>query len=135
MTREKRIIAILAFLGIPVLLVSIIFHDSRWLFHLGTVELGLVALVVNAFVVIYSRRRWRANAYGRALMYSMASLGAVSLLTVFTLIMGPNWDYRYVVRVVIYGAILVTHLRLFQLLFARQSAETKDEYRTPENEQ
>jgi hypothetical protein len=128
MTRDKRVIKVLAALGLPVLILSIIFHNSSWLFTLGTIELALVALVVNGFVIIYSRRRWRANAYGRALMYSMASLGSVALLTVFTLIMGPDWDYRSVVRMVIYGAILVTHLRMFQLLFAKQTEVTKDEY-------
>jgi hypothetical protein len=128
MTTSKKLIWLLGFLGIPVLLLAIRFHDSAWLFNLGTVEVALVALVVNAFVVIYSRRRWRANAYGRALMYSMASLAVVADLSVVTLLMGPTWEYRSVFRLMIYGVILIAQLRMFQLLFAKQTDTTKDEY-------
>jgi Ca2+/H+ antiporter len=125
----KMAVKVLAILGIPVLVLALFFHNSPWLFTLGTIELALVAAVVNAFVAIYSRRRWRANAYGRALMYSMASLAIVADLSMFTILMGPDWTYRSVVRLVIYGAILIAQLRMFQLLFAKQTDTTTDEYR------
>lgn len=86
------------------------------LYAVGTVELIGIAVVVNLFVVLYSFRNWRSNAYGRALMYSKLSLVALVDLSLTTALFGPEWPGRELVRVLLFGAILASQTRLLVLL-------------------
>lgn len=119
---------LLAILAIPLLVLATIYHDSRALFVLGTVELIGIAVVVNTFVIVYWQRNWRANPYGRALMYSKISLAALVNLSVITGLLGPDWEYRSVVRVMLFGGILIAQTRLLQLLFSLRNQAGRDKY-------
>lgn len=119
---------LMAILATPLLVLAIIHSDSTALFLIGTIELILIALVVNTFVIVYSHRNWRANAYGRGLMYSKISLAILADLSIVTGFLGPDWHYRGVVRVVLFAAILIAQARLLHLLFATSTLEARIAY-------
>lgn len=105
-----------------------IYRDSRILFHIGTAELVAVALVVNVFVFFYLQRNWRANPYGRALMYSKISLAVLADLSLITLFFGPDWPWRAAARVILFGGVFVAQARLLQLLWNLRNEEARDKY-------
>lgn len=115
-------------LSIPFIIIATIYHDSRTLFVIGSIELLCIAVVVNTFVIVYWRRNWKVNAYGRALMYSKISLALLANLSVITGFLGPDWQYRSVVRLVLFAGILVAQTRLLQLLFSLRNKTAREEY-------
>jgi hypothetical protein len=113
---RSRHYILLALLFVPGIILSVMYHDSPALFVVGTIELALIAIVVNAFVFIYLRRNWRSNPYGRGLMYSKMSLAILADLSLITIALGPDWAGRSTARVILYGLILVAQAHLLQLL-------------------
>ncbi len=116
---------ILAAIVLPVLY---IFHEDPALKTAGDYVLLLTAVVINAFVLTYARRNWRANPYGRAIMYSQASLATLSNLTLVTILLGPDWEYRFAVRVILFIGILVAQTRMFQLLLSTVNGPERQVY-------
>lgn len=106
---------------------AFLFYDSPYMFHASTVVLILIAIVVNGFVAVYARRNWRANPYGRALMYSKVSLGIIVNLSLVTSLLGPDWEWRASVRFVCFALILVAQARLLQLLFTTKHVPSRDD--------
>lgn len=109
-------------------LVTVLLYNTPYLFKVGTVELIIIAIVVNTFVIIYSRRNWRANPYGRALMYSKISLAILADLSLVTGLLGPNWSGRGLLRIFVFGIILIAQTRLLQLLFSAKVRNDRKVY-------
>ena len=107
---------------------AIVFHESPWLFTIGTIELALIGLVVNTFVFVYYRRNWRVNPYGRALMYSKISLAVLVDMSLLTALMGADWEWRAALRAILFCGILIAQTRLLQLLFSLRHKEAREEY-------
>lgn len=126
--RQNKTYWIFAILCIPIGILAVKFHEEPILFRLGTVVLIFIAIVVNSFVVVYSRRKWRSNPYGRALMYSKVSLALLVDITLITALLGPDWDGRAAVRVLLFGGILIAQIRLLQLLFSVRNPEARRTY-------
>lgn len=124
--RTRTILGILAAIAVTA---TFYFHDEPWLFHVGTGIFALVGVIVTTFVIIYGQRNWRANAYGRALMYSMASLALVVLISLVTTFLGRDWEWRAAVRVILFGGIFITQGRLLYLLFLAKPNK-RDEYQS-----
>lgn len=112
---------LLGVIVLPLLILAAIFRGSKILIHLGTAELVLIGIVVNLFVIVYSRRRWTANPYGRALMYSKLSLALLVNLSVYSVVFGIPDEWRGFVRIIIFGVILFAQARLFHLLFSAKN--------------
>jgi hypothetical protein len=125
---KRPIYWLLGALAVPLFILSVVYHDSPILFLIGTVEVVLIAIVVNTFVFIYLGRNWRANPYGRALMYSKISLAFLANLSVITGVLGPDWEYRSSVRVLLFAGILIAQARLLHLLFSIRNEEAREEY-------
>jgi hypothetical protein len=119
---------IVAIIGLLVAVVALLFHEQSWLFTLGTIELVLIGLVVNTFVIVYARRKWKSNPYGRALMYSKVSLAVLVDLSLLTIAFGPDWEWRAFLRVILFGLVLVAQTRLLQLLFSLRNSEAREIY-------
>lgn len=126
MSKFKWFLVILA--ALPFLGIAIVYRDSEVLFAIGTFELLCIAIVVNTFVIVYWRRNWKANPYGRALMYSKISLALLADLSFVTGFLGPDWEYRYVIRVILFTGILIAQTRLLQLLFSLRHKNARDLY-------
>lgn len=125
---KRKSFIVLGVLAVPVFILSVIYHDSKLLFHIGTAVLLMAAIVINAFVILYWRRNWKANPYGRALMYSKISLALLADLSVVTLLVGPDWSGRGVVRLFLYGGIFISQSRLLWLLFTVKGKNVQLEY-------
>jgi hypothetical protein len=121
----RILLAFSIFIALPILF---IYHESPLIKTFGDMILLLIGLVVNAFVFTYGRRNWRSNPYGRAIMYSEASFAILANLSLVTVLMGPNWEYRSVTRVILFTFILVAQTRLFQLLLSTVDGPARDAY-------
>lgn len=119
------LIGLVIVIALPVLYA---FHNHPLLKSIGDYVLLLTALVVNAFVLTYARRNWRSNPYGRAIMYSQASLATIANLSVITVTFGPNWEYRFVLRLILFVAVLIAQTRMFQLLLSTVDGPDRKEY-------
>jgi hypothetical protein len=120
---------------LPVLLVALvvstpalIFHDSRVLFWVGTAVLTVIGILTTTFVIVYYRRDWRANPFGRALMYSQISTALIVDLSIATSFLGPDWEWRYAVRLLCFVGIMVAQSRFLQLLFSLRNSEAREAY-------
>lgn len=119
--------ALLLAIGQPAVALTLFYHNHPILQLVGTIELVLIGLVVNTFVILYSRRNWRANPYGRALMYSKISLAIlVNLALLFALVDPGEW--RLALRIFVFTAILVAQTRLLHLLFTLRKRADWDKY-------
>lgn len=119
---------VLAILFPIVAALAIYFHDKRWLFLMGTFEVLLIAIFVTTFVIVYSTRNWRANPYGRGLMYSKISLALFADLSLITNYFGPEWPYRATVRFLVFLGIVISQGRLLQLVITLRSKESREQY-------
>lgn len=124
---NQRGYAVMLAVGQPALALTLIYHNHPVLHLIGTIELVLIAVVVNAFVIVYSRRNWRANPYGRALMYSKISLAILINLAVLFAFVEPG-EWRLALRVLVFTAILVAQARLLHLLFTLRKQTAWDQY-------
>jgi hypothetical protein len=74
------------------------------------------ALGFLAFVVIYGAfSNWRATPPGRSVMYVLGSLDAITIMLTIHLFTGPYPGIEFV-RIVVYGALLVSSWRLVTTL-------------------
>jgi len=105
-----------AALSIPILILATLLGYGPLLFHLGTLTLALICVVVNAFVVIYFRRSWKETPGGIAVMYSMASLATLADLSLVTNFLGPDWEFRSALRLFLFGGILIAHIHILYVL-------------------
>jgi len=112
----KRLYWIAGLLLVPILALAIMHRNDPLLFTLGTGILVMIGVVLNLFVGIYLRRNWRETTGGRAIMYSVASLAALTDLSLMTAFLGPDWEWRAAVRLIVFGGILLAHAHLLWVL-------------------
>lgn len=115
-------------LAAPLLIWGIIDPYHPTLFFIGNIELFVISVIVTVFVIVYSRRNWRANPYGRALMYSKVSLALLANLSFFTGLLGSDFSYRGITRIFLFTLILLAQARLLHLLFHVRNAEARHKY-------
>lgn len=73
-----------------------------------TVLIVLAAIPGIAFPIVYAvTARWTASSLGRALMLNGISIGLIMGLVVFTVLHGPDYPGRNLVRFGTYGLIAV----------------------------
>lgn len=93
-------------------------HLKEILFTVGDVEVFGIAAVVFLFIAFYSRRNWRANAYGRALMHVYISLASVIILSLLSVVLGPDYEFRAALRALLFLGVFYAQVRIFWLLVA-----------------
>lgn len=108
---------ILGVLALPVFLLGLIFHDEPIIFDIGSIMFIAIGITITAFVVIYSQRHWRDYEGGRAVMYANLALAAITYLSLTNLVLGSDWEYRPLARVLLFSAILITQINQLRVLF------------------
>ena len=90
--------------------------------QIGTLLLlgGIPALIL--FVIFYAvRSPWHLLQAGRSLMYFVASLLGTSVIILLSLFLGPEYECRELLRIVVYGTVAFTSWRLFFALINIQN--------------
>lgn len=73
-----------------------------------TLVIALAALPGIAFPIVYwATASWQNSSLGRALMLNGVSIGLIMALVVFTVLHGPDYPGRAIVRFGVYGLIAV----------------------------
>lgn len=104
-------------LGIMVLFLFGVYHHNHPLvFTIGSIEFIMIGAVLTTFVIAYSRRPWYKSIFGRAIMFSNASLAGITYLSLTNLVLGADWEYRPIVRAILFFPILITQIWMLRLM-------------------
>lgn len=88
----------------------------------GNLAVAIICTLSLGFVAVYAARsKWRATVAGRALLYSMASIGALTFQVLLSVWLGTEYPGRAVIRPILYIAVTLTLLHLLVTLIRVQN--------------
>lgn len=74
----------------------------------GSFVFMLTTITCLAFCALYSRSRWRSTGPGRAVMYIVASFGAVGLMVCVQLLFKGDWAGKDQLRMAVYLSVTLS---------------------------
>lgn len=111
--------------------IAFIHHRNPIIMDLGTYVFVALGVVLTTFVVVYGRRPWRTNVYGRTLMYSIGSLAAITDSSLINrLVEHSHGQWWPLIRLTLFTGVLLTEGRLLYLLFFGGRNEEVEDDRT-----
>lgn len=80
---------------------------EHWLDMIAVALIFAAAPPATMFPIVYAFRPWRRSMIGRALMVKAVGLALLIDISIAYIVMGDDYAYRDLVRVAVYGLIVV----------------------------